>query len=85
MIDSWDIKSNTIFDRRNLNIIKKWWIDIDKVNFLIVIGIIVFGLMMTATASPAISKKIDVDKFFFLKKQLVFAFIAISLMIGISF
>ncbi len=85
MVDSWDIKSNTVFDRRNLNIIKKWWIDIDKTNFLIVFGLIVFGLMMTATSSPAISKRIDVDKFFFLKKQLIFAFISISLMIAISF
>ncbi len=85
MADNWDIKSNIIFDRRNLNIFKKWWIDIDKVNFLIVIGIILFGLMMTATASPAIAKKIDVEKFFFLKKQLIFAAISILLMVGISF
>jgi cell division protein FtsW len=84
-MDSWDIKSNSIFDRRYLNPIKKWWIDIDKINFLIVIGIIIFGLMMTASSSPAIAKKIDVDKFFFLKKQLIFSFIAVVLLITISF
>ena len=69
-MDSWDIKANRPFDRRNLNIFKKWWIDIDKINFLLVIGIIIFGLMMTATSSPAIAKKINVDKFFFLKKNI---------------
>ncbi len=84
-MDSWDIKSNAIFDRRYLNLIKKWWIDVDKINFLLVLGIIVFGLMMTATSSPAIAKKIGVDKFFFLKKQLIFAFIAVVLLIVISF
>ena len=41
--------------------------------------------MMTATSSPAIAKKIGVDKFFFLKKQMVFACIAIILLIVISF
>ncbi len=84
-MDSWDIKSNTIFDRRYLNVVKKWWIDIDKVNFLLVLGIIAFGLMMTATSSPAVSKRIGVEKFFFLKKQMIFAFIAVSLLIIISF
>ncbi len=84
-MDSWDIKSNNIFDRRHLNFIKKWWIDVDKINFLLVLGIIVFGLMMTATSSPAIAKKINVEKFFFLKKQLIFAFIALILLIAISF
>jgi cell division protein FtsW len=74
-----------LFDRRHLNFIKKWLIDIDKVNFLIVLGIIVFGLMMTASSSPAVARKLNVDKFFFVKKQLIFAAIAVILMIVISF
>ena len=84
-MDSWDIKANRPFDRRNLNIFKKWWIDIDKINFLIVLGIIIFGLMMTASSSPAIAKRIDVEKFFFLKKQLIFAAISLCLLVSISF
>ena len=77
--------SAQLFDRRHLNFFKKWWLDIDKVNFLIVLGIIVFGLMMIASSSPAIAKKINVEKFFFLKKQLFFAFVAVILLIVISF
>ncbi len=73
------------FDRRRLNSVIRWWLDIDKVNFLIVIGIIIFGLMMTASSSPAIAKKIGVEKFFFVKKQLVFASVAIFMMVAISF
>jgi len=84
-MDSWEITNNQPFDRRNLNIFKKWWIDIDKVNFLIVIGIMIFGLMMTASSSPAIAKRIEVDKFFFLKKQIIFAVISVVLLIAISF
>ena len=74
-----------LFDRNHLNFIKKWWLDIDKVNFLIVLGILVFGLMMTASSSPAVAKKINVDKFFFVKKQLVFAMVAMILLVVISF
>jgi cell division protein FtsW len=76
--------TNHIFDRRYLNFAKKWWIDIDKTNFFLVIGIMFFGLMMIASASPAIAKRIEVDKFFFLKKQLIFAAVAICLLMSIS-
>lgn len=77
--------TKSFFNRDALSSIGKWWLDIDKVNFLIIIIIMIFGLMITATSSPAIAKKIDVDKFFFLKKQLIFAVIAVFLMIFFSF
>lgn len=84
-MDSWEINANRIFDRRNLSFFRKWWLDIDKINFLIVLAIMAFGLMMTASSSPAIADRIDVDKFFFLKKQVVFSMIAVFLLIAISF
>jgi cell division protein FtsW len=77
--------SYNLFDRNHLNFIKRWWIDVDKINFLILLGIIVFGLMMIASSSPAVARKINVDKLFFVKKQLVFALIAVFLLIFISF
>lgn len=76
---------NQHFNRNALSPITKWWIDIDKVNFIIIFAIIIFGLMMTATASGAIAKRIDVEKFFFLKKQIFFACIALCLLVAISF
>lgn len=75
---------NPIFDRRYLNFAKKWWLDIDKINFFLIIGIMFFGLVMIASASPAIAKRIDVEKFFFLKKQLTFAVVALFLLVTIS-
>ena len=84
-MDSWEIKSGNIFDRRYLNFVKRWWLDIDKVNFLLVLGIIIFGLIMTTSSSPAIARKLEVEKFFFLKKQMIFAFLSVSLLIFISF
>ncbi|MBM5782422.1 MAG: cell division protein FtsW [Pelagibacterales bacterium] len=84
-MDSWEIKSSQTFDRDNLDLFKRWWIDIDRISFLIIMGIMIFGLMMTASSSPAIADRIDVDKFFFLKKQFVFFVVSISLLIAISF
>ncbi|MBM3579962.1 MAG: cell division protein FtsW [Alphaproteobacteria bacterium] len=76
--------SQILFDRRYSSFVKKWWLDIDKINFFLIIGIMCFGLMMIVTASPAVAKKIDVEKFFFLKKQIVFAVVGLLLLITIS-
>lgn len=78
-------KVNQLFDRRYLNLFKKWWLDIDKINFFLIIGIMAFGLIMIASSSPAIAKRIEVDKFFFLKKQLIFAVVALVMLVTISF
>jgi len=85
MEDESNSDNQTIFDRRSLNPLKKWWLDIDKVNFLLIFGIMIFGLIMTATSSPAIAAKIGVSKFFFLQKQLIFACVGLQLLIVISF
>ncbi|MFM8186336.1 MAG: hypothetical protein ACKN9I_05355, partial [Alphaproteobacteria bacterium] len=66
-MEHWRLNNYTVFDRTQLSFLKKWWIDIDKVNFSIILILMIFGLMMTATSSPAIAKRIDVDKFYFLK------------------
>ncbi len=79
------INQNQFFNRNSLSFIKKWWLNIDKINFLILIGILIFGLMMTANSSPGVAKKIGVDKFFFIEKQLIFAIIAFFILIAISF
>lgn len=79
------INNNRFFNRNSLNLVARWWLDIDKINFLLITGVIIFGLIITANSSPAIAKKIGVDKFFFVKKQVIFAIIAFFLLIFISF
>lgn len=84
-MENWQVDAENFFDRKYLNPLKKWWIDIDKVNFLLIIVIIIFGLMMTASSSPAVAKKISAEKLFFVKKQIIFVFIAIFAITVISF
>ena len=84
-MENWSIASDYIFDRAKLNFFKKWWMDIDRVSFLLVVGIIIFGLIMSTVSSPYIAKKIGAEKFFFIKKQIVFSMLAIIVLIIISF
>lgn len=83
--EGWYIKNNYIFDRSNLNFIKKWWLDIDKTNYLLIILIMVFGLFMAVTSSTYVAKRIDVDSLFFVKKQLFFTILAIIIFTATSF
>ncbi len=82
---NWKVNNQVLFDRNKLNFIKKWWVDIDKVNLLLVIGLMMFSLVMAFSSSQAVAKKISVDKLFFIKKQIVFVIIAIFAIILISF
>ncbi len=84
-MEGWYLRNNYIFDRNNLNVIKKWWLNIDKINYLLVIFIIIFGLFMTITSSPYVAKRIGVEDLFFVKKQLVFTISAIIIFTCISF
>lgn len=49
-MEHWKLNNYTVFDRTQLSFLKKWWIDIDKINFSIILILMVFGLMMTATS-----------------------------------
>lgn len=84
-MENWQIDTENAFDRRYLNPIKRWWIDIDKISLLLVVALIIFGFMMTMSASPAVAKKISAEKLFFVKKQIVFVTISLFTIIAVSF
>ncbi len=73
------------FDRSNLNFLQKWWLDVDKINFFFVIFMVAFGAIMIISSSPSVAERIDVDKFTFIRKQLIFAAVAIIILVAISF
>ncbi len=79
-MEGWYIKNNYIFDRANLNLLKKWWLDIDKTSYLLIISVIIFGFFMTVTSSTYVADRIDVNNFFFCKKQLFFIIISIFIL-----
>ena len=84
-MDSWQVDDEIVFDRNNSNLIKRWWINIDKINFLLIIALIAFGIIMVFSSSPPVAQKISVDKLFFIHKQIIFAIISIFVITTISF
>ena len=84
-MQNWKIEDEIVFDRQNLNPIKRWWMDIDKVNLLLIVALIIFGFVMTISSSTDVAKRISADKLFFIRKQIIFVFIAFVTIIAISF
>lgn len=79
-MEGWYIRNNYLFDRSNLNFVKKWWLDIDKVNYLLINFIIIFGLFVVVSSSPYVAKRIGVDYSFFIQKQIMFVFISLIIL-----
>jgi hypothetical protein len=61
-MDSWEINANRTFDRRHLSFFRRWWLDIDKINFLIVLAI----MLVQALQLP---KELMLINFSFLKNR----------------
>ena len=57
----------------------RWWWSIDSTALLIVLSIILIGLFLNATASPAVANRIGVSYFHFLNRQLIFLLISLCI------
>lgn len=64
--------------------ISSWWWTIDRVVLFSLLGIMVFGIILIATASPYVANRIGVDEFHFIKKQMLFLVVSIVFIIGFS-
>jgi len=62
-----------------------WWNSVDRFSVSIIFLIVAFSIVIITTASPAIAYRIDVEPFYFMKRQMIFLSLGISCMIGISF
>jgi len=72
------------FSRMDRSFLGAWWWTIDRVSLSCTLLLLVFGLALVATASPAVSQTIGVSDFHFLKKHLVFLLPSIAVIFGIS-
>lgn len=72
------------FSRNSRNILSKWWWTTDKVLLFSITLIILIGIFLNFSASPAVAQKIGFGSFHFVKRQLFFLPIAYGLMIFLS-
>lgn len=72
------------FSRNRRNILSNWWWTTDKVIFISANLIILIGMFLSFSSSPAVAQRIGFDSFHFVKRQFLFLPIAYGLMIFLS-
>lgn len=72
------------FSRNSRSIIANWWWTVDKVLLTLITLIIVIGIFLNFSASPAVANRIGVGSFHFIKRQLFFLPLAYTLMLFLS-
>ena len=74
-----------LLTRHSKSKISNWWWTVDKVNFMLAIFLIFVGVMLVLSASPSAAHRDRlVDEFSFVKKQGVFIFAGLLMMVGVS-
>ncbi len=70
--------------RADDSVLGRWLWSVDLTTLVLVSCLIVIGLFMSITASPAVTQHTSRDMFTFLQKHLLFLPIAVTLMLGVS-
>jgi len=73
-----------LFSSRSDNPIARWWWSIDKLNFILIVSLMIFGVVMIGTASPSVAKRIDLGGYHFLIRHVMFLVPCFLVMVSIS-
>jgi cell division protein FtsW len=72
------------YDRTNRSALAEWWWTSDRLLFTTVCFLMFAGVLLGMAASPAIAEKLRYDTFHFVSRQIVFALLALSVMMLVS-
>lgn len=73
-----------MLERRGSGFVKRWWWSIDSLFLIFVLMVISIGAMLITTASPAVAERLGLSSFYFVKRQFIFLFLAVLLIVLIS-
>jgi cell division protein FtsW len=71
--------------RTDNSIVGRWWWTIDRWSLLAIVLLIGLGGVLALAASPAVADRLGLSSFHFVKRQLVFALVALALLSFASF
>ncbi len=74
----------SIFSRTDKSIAGRWWWTVDRWMLGLIIVLIVTGLWLAMTASPAVAERLGLDPLHFAKRQMVFLALSLVTVVGVS-
>jgi cell division protein FtsW len=60
------------FSRTDDSVFGRWWWSVDHVMLLTFLTLIAFGILMSIAATPMVANKIGIERFYFLKRHLIY-------------
>ena len=72
------------FSRTDNSVMARWWWTIDRWTVAAIGLLIVFGVMLTMAASPPVADRLGYDSFHFVRRQLIYLPLAITMLIAVS-
>ena len=71
--------------RTDTSLVGHWWWTVDRWSMGAVAMLAMFGALLTLAASPAVAERLNLDTFYFARRQMVFLLLGLSTMVSISF
>ncbi len=72
------------FSRQSHNAVVKWLWTVDKVTLFVAFALLLIGVILDITASPAIARRLKLDDFALVRKQIQFVVLAGGIILGMS-
>ena len=74
----------SLFDRTNRSLLAQWWWTVDRGMLACILSLIVFGVALVVTASPAVAIRIKVDPSHFIIRHIEVVIPAVFIMLSVS-
>ncbi len=72
------------FARTDTSVLGRWWWTVDRWTLAVLGVLILLGLLLLAAASPPVAERLGYDSFHFVRRQLAFLPIAVTILVGVS-
>ncbi len=61
-----------------------WWWTVDRLMLAAIIALMLAGIILSLAASPPVAARLELDAFFFVKRHVLYLFLAIGVMLVVS-